>query len=199
VKERLILYNVRIDHVTIQSQLIYWIRAKVAGTAIWNCGPGTTWPKNRVFMSGLGNNLALVSQVGLLGSSWPGEGPSGRFQPGPKLGNLEPLLTLGTPELKVSAVVQQQTYDDAAAPALTMIEELMECLDIVPGISQTPQGTSWPGSSYIRLCCGNLQSNTIISGFAPAGMPNWSLIQNAKPVELVSFHLCRQPPQLITI
>ena len=94
VKERLILYNLCIDHVMIWSHLIYLIGAKVAGTVIWNRGVGTTWPKNRGYMSVPGTNPVLVSRVGLLGSSWPGPGPSGRFQPGPKPGNPEPLLTL---------------------------------------------------------------------------------------------------------
>jgi hypothetical protein len=57
----------------------------------------------------------------------------------------------GTSELRVQAVVQPPTDDDAATPAPTTFGELMECLEIVPGISQMPQGTTRPGSSYIRL------------------------------------------------
>ena len=45
----------------------------------------------------------------------------------------------GTSELKVPAVVQPQTNDDALPPPPTTFAELMETLDIVPGISQ---GTS---------------------------------------------------------
>jgi len=47
-----------------------------------------------------------------------------------------------TSALRVPAVVQQQTDDVAATTVPTMIGELLECLDIVPGISQMPQGTS---------------------------------------------------------
>jgi len=48
----------------------------------------------------------------------------------------------GSSELMVPAVVQPQTDDDASAPAPTTFGERMECLEIVPGISPMPQGTS---------------------------------------------------------
>jgi hypothetical protein len=48
----------------------------------------------------------------------------------------------GTAELRVPVVAQPQTDDDALAPPPTTFGELMERLDIVPGISQMPQGTS---------------------------------------------------------
>jgi len=44
--------------------------------------------------------------------------------------------------LRVPALVQLQTNDDAPAPPQTTFGELLESLDIVPGISQRPQGTS---------------------------------------------------------
>jgi len=72
VKEPLILYNLRIDHVMIRSQLIYLNGAKVAGTVIWNRGPGTTRPKNRGFTSGPGNNPAKTKPFGF----WPGLEPN---------------------------------------------------------------------------------------------------------------------------
>jgi hypothetical protein len=50
----------------------------------------------------------------------------------------------GTTELRVPAVVQPQTMDDAPAPPPATFGELMESLDIVPRISQRPQGTSRP-------------------------------------------------------
>jgi len=94
VKERLKLHNLHTDHIVIQSELKYFIWVKVAGTVMCNRGPGSTRPKNRGFMSGPGNQPAKTERVGLLGGSWPGPGPSGRFQPGPKRGIPEPLLTL---------------------------------------------------------------------------------------------------------
>jgi hypothetical protein len=54
----------------------------------------------------------------------------------------EPDRMYGTSQLRVPAVVQPQTNDDAPAPPPTTFRELMESLDIVPGISQRPQGTS---------------------------------------------------------
>jgi len=57
----------------------------------------------------------------------------------------------GTFESRVPAVVQPQTNDDAPAPPPTTFGELMESVDIVPGISQRPQGTSRPGRDHIRL------------------------------------------------
>jgi len=43
-----------------------------------------------------------------------------------------------TSELMVSAIVQLETDDDAAEPAPLPSAEIMECLEIVPGISQMP-------------------------------------------------------------
>jgi len=51
-------------------------------------------------------------------------------------------MKYGTSKLKIPAVVQPHTADDSAAPAQTTFGELMECLDIVPRISQMPQWTS---------------------------------------------------------
>ena len=105
----------------------------------------------------------------------------------------------GTSDLRVPAVVKPQTDDDAAAPAPTTCGELFECLGVVPGILQMPQGTSRPGSSHIWLASGKPKSSTSISGLAPPAVIGSSLIQNAKPVELVSFDPCIQPPQLIIL
>jgi len=68
----------------------------------------------------------------------------------------------GTSGLRVPEVVQQQTNDDAPAPSPTTFGELMESLDIVPGITQRPQVTSRPASSHIRLGSVKLQSKSSI-------------------------------------
>jgi len=94
----------------------------------------------------------------------------------------------GTAELRVPVVVQPQTDDDASASPPTTFGELMERLDIVPGISQMLQRTSRPGSNHIRLGSVKLQSNTSISGLEPALEPDTSPLLKAKPVELVSFY-----------
>jgi len=105
----------------------------------------------------------------------------------------------GTSELRVSAVVNLHMADDAAVPAPTTFGELMECLDIVPGISRMPQGTSRPGSSAMRLDCGKPQLATWIAGLAPATELHLSPMWKAKPVELLSCDHVRGPPQLITV
>jgi len=66
----------------------------------------------------------------------------------------------------------------------------MERLDIVPGISQMPQGTSRPGSSNIQVGSVKRQSNTSISGLEHAVEPHTSPLLQAKPVETVSFYPC---------
>ena len=93
----------------------------------------------------------------------------------------------GTFELKVPAVVQPQTNDDAPPPPLTTFAELMESLDIVPGILQ---GTSRPRSSHIRLGSVKLQSKVSIPSGEPAAEPDLSTLLKAKPVEPVSYYPC---------
>ena len=95
-----------------------------------------------------------------------------------------------TTELRVPVVVQPQTMDDAPAPPPATFGELMESLDIVPGISQRPQGTSRPGSSHIRLGSVKPQSQSSIPSGEPAAEPDSSMLLKAKPVEPVSFHPC---------
>jgi len=96
----------------------------------------------------------------------------------------------GTAELRVPVVVQPQTDDDTSAPPPTTFGELMERLDIVPGISQMPQWTSRLGSSHIWLGSVKLQSNTTISCLEPAAEPDTLPLLKAKPVEPVSFYPC---------
>jgi hypothetical protein len=93
-----------------------------------------------------------------------------------------------TSELRVLAVLQPQTDDDAVAPEHTECGELMACLDIAPRISQMLQGTCQPGSSEIRLDSGKPQSNMSISDSAPDVKPDLYLIPNAKRVEVVRFY-----------
>jgi len=95
-----------------------------------------------------------------------------------------------TTELRVPAVVQPQTNDDAPAPLPATFGELMESLDFVRGISQRPQGTSRPGSSHIRLGSVKPQSKLSICSSEPAAEPDSSTLLKAKPVEPVSFYPC---------
>jgi hypothetical protein len=92
--------------------------------------------------------------------------------------------------LRVPAVVQPQTNDDAQAPPPTTFGELMESLDIVPGILQRPQGTSRQGSNHISLGSVKPQSKLSIPSGEPAVEPDSSTLLKAKPVEPVSFYPC---------
>jgi hypothetical protein len=69
VNELVEMHILRIHHVMIRSELKYLIGAKVAGTVLWDHGPGSTRPKNRGFMSGPGNNPAETERVGFLAGS----------------------------------------------------------------------------------------------------------------------------------
>jgi len=93
----------------------------------------------------------------------------------------------GTSELRVPAVVQPQTNDDAPPPPPTTFAELMESLDIVPGISQ---GTSRAGSCHIRLPLVKPQSKLSLPSGEPATEPDSSTMLKAKPVKPVSFYPC---------
>jgi hypothetical protein len=96
----------------------------------------------------------------------------------------------GNANLRVPAVVQPQTTDDAPAPPTATFGELMESLDIVPRISQRPQGTSRPRSSHIRLGSVKPQSKLRVPRGELAVEPDSSTLIKAKPVELGSFYPC---------
>jgi len=57
----------------------------------------------------------------------------------------------GTTELKIQAVIQTQTADDAASSVLTTFSKPQETLNRVTGELQMPQVTSRPGSSHMCL------------------------------------------------
>jgi hypothetical protein len=100
----------------------------------------------------------------------------------------------GTTGLRVPVGVQPYPKDDAPSPPPATFGELMESLDNLPGISQSPQGTSRPGSSHIRLRSVKPQSKSSIPSGEPAAEPDSSLLLKAKVVELVSFYPCVYPP-----
>jgi hypothetical protein len=97
----------------------------------------------------------------------------------------------GTSELRVPAVVQPQTNDDASPHPLITFAELMDSLDIVPGILEV---TSRPASSHIRLGAVKSQSKSSIPSGEPAAEPDSSPLLKAKPVEPASFYPCIWPP-----
>jgi len=80
--------------------------------------------------------------------------------------------------------------DDTAAPAPTAFGELMECVEIVSGISQMPQGTFQPERSSIRQGSMKLQSNLNISGLELTTVPDTSSLLKTKPFESIGFYPC---------
>jgi hypothetical protein len=96
----------------------------------------------------------------------------------------------GTTELEVSAVVKSHMDKHTASPAPSTFGELMESLDIIPGISQMPHEISRPGSSQLRLGSGRTQSNKRIASLPPNMVPDLSPITKAKPVEPISDYCC---------
>jgi len=97
----------------------------------------------------------------------------------------------GTSESRVPVVVQPQTKDDVPPHPPTSFPDLMESLDIVPGISQ---GTSRPGCSHIRLGPVNPQSKSSIPSGEPAAEPDSSPLLIAMPVEPVRLYSGIWPP-----
>jgi hypothetical protein len=97
----------------------------------------------------------------------------------------------GTSELRVLAIVQLQMNNDPSTAAPKTFQEVMECLETVAGISQMLQQTSQPGGSHIRLGSVKLQSHMSTSGIQPTSERNTSPLLKAKPVEPVSYYLCK--------
>jgi len=105
----------------------------------------------------------------------------------------------GTAELKIPGVVKPHWNKLTAAPAPTTYAELMVTLDIIPIISQMPQGTSRPRSNQMRLGSGKPQSPKHIPSLPPDMERNSSVIQKMKPLEPVTLYPCTLPRKLITI
>jgi len=105
----------------------------------------------------------------------------------------------GTSELKVPAIIKSQTDHVAAAPSPTTFGELLETLDIVPGISPMPQCTSRPGSSHMRVGSGKPKSPERRSSFLPGAGSDSSLMTYATRVKPESAYHGILPPELIAI
>ena len=105
----------------------------------------------------------------------------------------------GMPELKVPAVIKSQMDNVAVAPPPTTVGELLETLEIVPGISRMLQCTPRPGSSHMRVGSGKPKSPERISSLLPGAESDSLLITYATLVQPVSAYHCILPPELITI
>jgi len=103
-------------------------------------------------------------------------------------------MRYGTAELKVLAVVKPQIETTVATPSPITGGEHMQTPEIVRGQSEMPAVTSRPGSNQMRLGSETPQSHKFISVLSP-GMATDSLpIQDANPVEPVSFYPCMKHP-----
>jgi len=103
-------------------------------------------------------------------------------------------MKYGTTELKVPEVVKPQIDTTVATPSPTTSGEHMQTLDIVREQLPMTAVTSWPGSSQMRLGAEKPQSHQFIPVFSPDASTDSVPIQDAKPVEPVSFYPCMQHP-----
>jgi len=103
-------------------------------------------------------------------------------------------MRYGTAELKVPAVVKPQIETTAATPSPITVGENMQTPEIVRGQSEMPAVTSRPGSSQMRLGSEKPQSHKFISVDSPGMATDSMPIQDANPVEPVSFYPCMKHP-----
>ena len=66
----------------------------------------------------------------------------------------------------------RETWLSAATPSPTTFGELMQTLDDIPGQSQMPQVTTWPGCSHMRLGSEKPQWQKYIASLLPNVVPN---------------------------
>jgi len=103
-------------------------------------------------------------------------------------------MSYGTAELKVPAVVKPQIDSTTATPSPITVGEHMQTPEIVQGQLEMPAVISRPGSSQMRLGSEKPQSHQFIVVVAP-GMATDSIpLQDANPVEHVSFYPCMKHP-----
>ena len=94
VKELVKLHNLHIHHLMIRSELKYLMAAKAVGMVMFEPRSGSNTAKNPRFFVRSGLQPGATYPVRFLADSTPGLGCQFRFQPGPKPGNPELLLTL---------------------------------------------------------------------------------------------------------
>jgi len=99
-------------------------------------------------------------------------------------------MKYGTAELKVPAVFKPHRDTTAAAPSPTTFGEHMQPPDIVHRQELMQAVTCRPGSSQMRLGSEKPQSHKFMPVLLPDAEPEVAPIQDAKPVELISFYPC---------
>jgi hypothetical protein len=103
-------------------------------------------------------------------------------------------MKYGTAKLKVPAVVKPQKDMTAATTYPTTVGEHMQTLDIFQGQMEMPAVISRPESSQRRLGLEKPQSNKFIPGLSQDAATPSMPIQDAPPVEPVSFYSCIKHP-----
>jgi len=103
-------------------------------------------------------------------------------------------MRYGTAELNVPAVVQPQIDTTTDTPFPITVGEHMQTPEIVRGQSEMPAVTSRPGSSQMRLGLEKPQSHIFIPVISPGMATDSMPIQDANPVEPVSFYPCMKHP-----
>ena len=103
-------------------------------------------------------------------------------------------MRYGTAELKVPAVVKPQIETTAATPSPITVGEHMQTPEIVRGQSEMPAVTSPPGSCQMWLGSEKPQSHEFIPVLSPGMATDSMPIQDANPVEPVSFYPCMKHP-----
>ena len=99
-----------------------------------------------------------------------------------------------TTELMVPAVVTPQIDITAATPSPTTFGEHMHTVDIVWGQSPMTAVISRLGSSQMRLGSEKPQWHQYITVVSPDVATDSMLIQEANPVEPVSYYVCMKHP-----
>jgi hypothetical protein len=97
-----------------------------------------------------------------------------------------------TAELTVPPVVTPQIDTTAATPSLTTFGDHMQTLNIIRRKSKMQAVTFRPGSSQMQLGSGKPQLHNFVPVVSPEVEPDWTLTQDAKPVEPVSVYTYRK-------
>ena len=103
-------------------------------------------------------------------------------------------MRYGTAELMVQAVVKPQIDLTTATPSPITVGEHMQTPEIVGGQSEMPAVTSRPASSQMRLGSEKPQSDKVIPVLSPGMAIDFIPIQDANPLEPVSFYPCTKNP-----
>jgi hypothetical protein len=103
-------------------------------------------------------------------------------------------MTYGTAQLEVPAVVKPQIETTAATLSSITVGQHMQTPEIVRGKSDMAAVASRPGSTQMRLVAEKPQSHKFISVLSPGMETDAMPIQDANPVEPISFYPSMKHP-----